>query len=105
MFEAPHSAGDREPVTDTSRLKRARQGARAALVWERLWPVLMPFAMVVALFVAISLFGVWPRVGEGWRYVGLAAFAAAAIWALLPLRGLRLLPSSSEVDARHRTSG
>ena len=100
MFEAHHSAGDREPVTDTSRLKRARQGARAALVWERLWPVLMPFAMVVALFVAISLFGVWPRVGEGGRYVGLAAFAAAAIWSLLSLRGLRLLPSSSEIDAR-----
>ena len=100
MIEAPKPTGDREPVVNESLLKRTRQAARVALMWERLWPMLMPFAMVVALFVAFSLFGLWPLVSDAVRYLGLAAFAAAAVWALLRLRGLRVLPTSTEVDAR-----
>lgn len=54
-----------------------------ALFFERLWPRLWLLIGLAALFVALSLTGVWPLVSPLVHQIILAAFAAAAIAALI----------------------
>lgn len=53
-------------------LRRALFQARLALVWERWAPVLWPPAALLALYVALALFGLWDRLGDPWRAGALA---------------------------------
>ncbi|GEP00276.1 hypothetical protein MHA02_26630 [Methylobacterium haplocladii] len=59
--------------------------ARAAGLFERLWPVLWRGAVVALAFLAVSWLGLWLDLPPLWRMVGLAAFAVAAGVALVPL--------------------
>ena len=52
-----------------------RWTARIELIWERLWPLLVPAITVALAFLAISWFGVWQLVPAWARYVLLAALA------------------------------
>jgi len=80
-------------------LRRTRAAARATVLVERLWPLLLPLAIVVSLFVSLSWLGVfralpdWPRLG----LIGL--FALAGLAALWPLRHFRR-PGIGEIDRR-----
>lgn len=81
------------------RLARLLRAARAAIVWDRLWPALLPLLGVIAAFIAVSLLGLWLAVPFWARGLGLGLFALAALAALWPLRHLSL-PSRGEALAR-----
>jgi uncharacterized protein (TIGR02302 family) len=80
-------------------LRRTRASTRATMLVERLWPLVLPLAIVVSLFVSLSWLGVfralpdWPRLGL------LALFAIVALAALWPLRLFRT-PGAGEIDRR-----
>lgn len=74
--------------------------ARAALIWERLWPALWPLAGVTGLFLAMALLDFLPFL-PGWLHaLLLAAFLGAAAWAAR--RGLSRFHLPSENQARRR---
>ena len=82
---------------DVLRLK-LRQ-ARLALGWEQLWPALAAPLTVLALFLAVSWFGLWlalPRLG---RLAGLLVFGALLVWSLRGALRWRA-PSDAAVTAR-----
>jgi uncharacterized protein (TIGR02302 family) len=65
--------------------------ARAALLWERLWPGMAPALGVIAAFLAVSLFDLWRHLPAWAHATGLGLFALAlAGGAWLGLNGLRL---------------
>ena len=51
--------GDPLEKTVETRIARAVGRARAALVWEQIWPLIAPFLVLAALFAALSWFGLW----------------------------------------------
>lgn len=57
--------------------------------WERLWPRLVPFFIVLTVFLTVSWIGLWQVLPDWARWIGVAAFMAAFIAALLPLRGYK----------------
>ena len=81
------------------RIRRALFTAKAGLVWERIWPALVPAICVIALFCIVSWAGLWPAVGPWVRIAIVLAFAVAAIASLYPLLRLRL-PTAEEAVAR-----
>lgn len=66
-------------------VERAVSRARFALLWEGAWPWLAAASLVVALFLAVSWFGLWDVLPPWGRIVGVALFVFAAIAALSPL--------------------
>lgn len=66
--------------------ERKVQRSRWALIFERLWPRLWLVAAVVALFVLVSLTGVWVELGDvaHWALLGLfgTALAATLVYAI-----------------------
>jgi uncharacterized protein (TIGR02302 family) len=74
--------------------------ARAALLWERLWPALMPAAALAGLFLALALSDFLPDL-DGYFHTGvLAGFALAFIGLLY--HGLKGFVWPSEAAARRR---
>ncbi|MBN9260470.1 MAG: DUF4175 family protein, partial [Hyphomicrobium sp.] len=57
--------------------------SRWAQLFERLWPRTWALLAVAALFVIVSLAGLWPRLPEAAHYTLLGAFGLAALAALL----------------------
>lgn len=93
-----------EPVRDPAALAQARlsqalQRARLAIAWERVWPHLARLLSVAGLFLAVSWAGLWLALPMAGRIAGLAAFALAALAALLPLVRFRW-PDRAEGLAR-----
>lgn len=86
-------------------LDRAVERARAALAWEMLWPPLARFGVVVLAFLAASWFGLWSALPPWGRPIGLAVFAIAALYALLPLAGFRMPSRARGVARIDRDSG
>ena len=73
--------------------------ARASMVWEQFWRGLWPALSVVALFLALALFGVLPLL-PGWLHaIALAAFLGGA--AFLLWNGVRRI-SLPDADAGRR---
>lgn len=74
--------------------------ARAAIFWERLWPVLWPAVGIAGLFVALSLLDLWSYF-PGWPHIlGLGLFGAGLLYALGRARHSFRWPSRG--DARRR---
>ncbi|MBX9826958.1 MAG: TIGR02302 family protein [Xanthobacteraceae bacterium] len=70
-------------------LSRGLFRARAAILWERLWPALASMATAAGLFLAVSWLGLWlwlPPIG---RAVGVGVFFIIAVAATLPLLKVR----------------
>jgi uncharacterized protein (TIGR02302 family) len=80
-------------------LKRTRIATRAAMTLERLWPLVLPLIIFISLFLSVSWLGLFRIMPETVRLAVAAAFAAAAILALYPLRFFRA-PGSAEIDRR-----
>ncbi len=81
------------------RLARTRAATRAAIVVERLWPLALPLAVVVALFLSVSWFGLF-RLMPDWLRLSVAAlFLLAFLASLVPLRAFRK-PLPAEIDRR-----
>ncbi len=73
-----------------ARFERLIARARAALLFEAIWP---PLAFTLAtglVFVAVSWFGLWISAPQLLRIGGVAAFAIALLYAVSPLLRLRL---------------
>ena len=74
--------------------------ARAALIWERLWPAVWPATGLAGIFIALSLVEFWSFF-SGWLHVaGLVVFGAAIAAALW--YGLSRLLMPVQEDARRR---
>ena len=82
-----------------ARLARTRAAVRAAIVVERLWPLVLPLAVVSSLFASLSWLGVFRAVPDWARLALAAALALAALACLYPLRFFRA-PAPAEIDRR-----
>nr|NKR04476.1 DUF4175 domain-containing protein [Escherichia coli] len=72
-----------------ARLDRLVAQARAAALWEQIWPLLWRGLGVVLLFLIVSWSGVWLDLPPLGRQLGLAVLAAVLVAALLPLIHVR----------------
>jgi uncharacterized protein (TIGR02302 family) len=81
------------------RLARTRVATAATMIFERLWPLLLPTVLVVALFASLSWLGLLRLLPDMAR-IGLSVvFAVGALACLYALRRFRL-PTAAEVDRR-----
>lgn len=91
-----------EKATDSSlltRLARTRAATGAALAVERLWPLILPPVVIVALFLSVSWFGLFRLMPE-WLRLGTASlFGVVLLASLAPLRRFRM-PRRAEIDRR-----
>lgn len=90
---------EQQPATRLPRLGRTRAMVRLAMVFERLWPLLLPLAILASLFVSLSWLGLFRIVPDWLRFALLAAFAFGGVAALWGLRHFRM-PSRQETDKR-----
>jgi hypothetical protein len=70
-------------------VSQALERAEYAIVWERMWPHLARLLTLGGLFLALSWAGLWLSLPTLARAFGLALFAAAAIYAAIPLARFR----------------
>ena len=66
--------------------------ARAALLWERVWPAAWPPLAVIGIFAVLALFDIFAAL-PGWLHIAVLAmlalaFAAAIAWGLRRRSGL-----------------
>lgn len=110
MTEGQESERRTAPIRLDERAIRTRVGravtrARLALVWESLWPLVLPILIVGALYLIVSWFGIWTLVPNWARIGGLVLFGLAGVAAiLLPLR-LRIPPRSAALSRVERITG
>ena len=83
----------------SGRLARTRFATRAAITVERLWPLLLPVLLVVAMFVSLSWLGLFRLMPETLRLAFAVAFGIVALAALYALRFFRR-PTVVEIDRR-----
>jgi uncharacterized protein (TIGR02302 family) len=84
MTERDPSAanGAPDPALTRAFARKVRLSA-LALFFERLWPRLWWLIGLAALFMGLSLLGVWPQISPVLHQIVLAAFATAAIAAII----------------------
>jgi uncharacterized protein (TIGR02302 family) len=92
------------PLVSTSRgfagrLRRTRFATRAAVMLERLWPLALPFIVIVSLFLSLSWLGIFRLLPDMVRLALAVIFAGGAIASLYPLRFFRR-PTAAEIDRR-----
>lgn len=99
--ERPESEGGTgEAARLLRRLRGRRAAARAALLFERVWPALWPPLGVAGLFVCLALLGV-PQALPPWAHTLLLVVTGLAI-VLLLLRGFRGLAAPDDAAADRR---
>lgn len=82
-----------------AKLARVRRLTFAILIFERLWPLVLPVILVVLSFFALSWFGIF-KMASGLTQIGLLlVFACLLFWCLLKLLDFRS-PTRSDVDNR-----
>lgn len=91
------SSPDRRPLR---RLGSKLLAARLVLFWERLWPALLPPALLLGLFLTLALLDLLPLLGPWLHLAALLAFAGGFAWLLR--RALRGLALPDEQAARRR---
>ncbi|MFE0016771.1 TIGR02302 family protein [Mesorhizobium sp. NPDC059054] len=96
MTERPTSGTDRSLA---ARLAASRLATRAVIVVERAWPLVLPFLLVVALFLSAAWLGIFTRLPDMARLGLVGLFGIAALAALYPLRFFKS-PTASEIDSR-----
>jgi uncharacterized protein (TIGR02302 family) len=94
------ASNDQIPPTSETRIGFRLWLARLALFWESLWRALWPVVVVAALFVALSLAGLWQSVSGYFHLAGLLIFAAGT--AILLLRRLPLVRVPNHEQGRRR---
>ena len=77
----------------------ARRWAAFALLWERLWPLLLPLFCMVSLFLAVSWLGLWGQLPETARLIFVTLFGLGTVACLWPLRRFTI-PTLEEIDHR-----
>jgi len=74
----PENTGG-NPESVSSKFNGVVHRAKAALLWERLWPRLVPPLSVTGLFASASWLGAWSPLPPEARIAGVVAFAAALV--------------------------
>lgn len=94
-------AEDMRPRTwsGIARIAGIRRLTRLAMLVERLWPLVLSVACVIALFLTLAWFGAFAALPFILR-IGLLALCLAALGAAIWLNRSVRLPSEHEVDAR-----
>ncbi len=92
-----------DPALPLRRLTARRLQARAAILFEALWPALWPPLAVIGIFVCLALLNVLPLL-PSWLQIGLLALGLIAVIGLLVqgVRGIRL-PNDHAADRRLET--
>ena len=92
-----------DPAPPLRRLAARRLQARAAILFEALWPALWPPLAVIGIFVCLALLNVLPLL-PSWLQIGLLALGSIAVIGLLVqgVRGIRL-PNDHAADRRLET--
>ncbi|WP_232629661.1 DUF4175 family protein, partial [Methylobacterium sp. Leaf118] len=85
MSEPEGTSPDTRHGAARQRLDRLVAGARAAGLWERVWPVLWRPLGVALAFLTVSWLGLWLDLTPLGRMVGLGLFAVLALAALVPV--------------------
>lgn len=75
-----------QPARRSPTLERLVRLSMATLAFERVWRVLVALSTLLGFFLALSWAGLWLEISQWGRILGVAAFGAAALWALA--RGL-----------------
>ena len=65
-------------------------GARLGMLWERIWPRLVPAVAIAAVFCILSWLGLWPGLNPWLRIALVGVFALALLVSLFPLVRVRL---------------
>ncbi|MGA2638865.1 TIGR02302 family protein [Methylocella sp.] len=91
--------------TANPRLERLVARARALLLFERSWRLLVPPLIVIGLFICLSWTGVWLETPHWARAVGVGAFALALGLSLLPLRNFHSPSRREALERIDRVSG
>jgi uncharacterized protein (TIGR02302 family) len=99
MIVEPAKAAERQALL-LRRLRRRRFQARAALLFERVWPAIWPALGVLGLFLCLALLDALPMLPPLAHAVLLTA-AAVAVVALL-VRGVRRIAAPTEAEADRR---
>ncbi len=86
-------------------LERLVGRARALLLFERSWRLLVPPLIVVGLFVCLSWTGVWLETPHWARAASVGAFALGLGLSLLPLRNFRSPSRREALERIDRVSG
>lgn len=79
--------------------------ARAAALWEQVYPATIAPLNVGLLFLSVSWFGVWGVLPAGGRMAGVAIFAALLGAAMTPLRNVRMPTRRDALDRIDQASG
>lgn len=102
MPQEPAPGGE---ATANPRLERLAAQARAILLFERAWRILLPPLVVAGIFVCVSWTGVWLDAPHWVRGRGVLALALGLMTALLPLREFRFPSRKEALDRIDRVSG
>ena len=89
-----------DPALPLRRLAARRLQARAAILFEALWPALWPPLAVLGIFVCLALLNLLPLLA-GWLQIGLLVFGLIAIIGLL-VHGVRGIPFPNDHAADRR---
>jgi len=87
------------------RLERLAGKARAILIFERGWRMVLPPLVVLGFFVCVSWTGLWLDAPQWGRGLGVLALVLGLVVALLPLREFRLPARKEALDRIDRVSG
>jgi uncharacterized protein (TIGR02302 family) len=91
--------------TANPRLERLALTARAILIFERAWRIVLPPLVVLGAFVCVSWTGLWLDAPHWARAVGVFALVLGLATALLPLRQFRLPSRKEALERIDRVSG
>src|ERR1700730_15287457 len=72
------------------RLEQLAAKARAILLFERAWRIVLPPLVVLGIFVCVSWTGLWLDAPRWARGLGVLALVLGLVVALLPLREFRV---------------
>lgn len=90
---------------ENPRLERLAARARAILLFEQAWRIVLPPLVVLGFFVCLSWAGVWLFAPPWARFVGALGLALAIFLSLLPLRTFRWPSRRKALDRIDRASG
>jgi Domain of unknown function (DUF4175) len=78
---------------------------RRVMLWERVWPALVAPAAIIALFLAVSWFGLWLDAPRWSRVLGVTLFLSAFLFSLKGLLDVRRAADSEARAKLDRDSG
>jgi uncharacterized protein (TIGR02302 family) len=102
MAEPQRTAPDTTPA---DALAAKVLSTRRVMLWERVWPALVAPAAIIALFLAVSWFGLWLDAPRWSRVLGVTLFLSAFLFSLKGLLDVRRAADSEARAKLDRDSG